>query len=396
MIWILITIESILYITILISVIYLFFFAFISQRKRGVIYKKAKKSHRIAILIPAYKEDNVIFSSVDSALNQDYASDMYDIVVISDRMKPLTNELLKEKRVKLIEVDFENSSKAKAINFGIERLPSNYYNIIVILDADNTTETNFLSKINDVYDSGIVAMQAHRLAKNLNTDTAIMDAISEEINNSIFRKGYVNASLSSSLIGSGMAFDYNLYASNMKNVKSMGEDKELEIELLKQSIYIDYLEDVLVYDEKTQSDGVFYNQRRRWIAIQLEILSQSITLIPSALAKGNIDLFNKIFSFLILPRSIILFIITVMSVVLIPYNWLFAMKWWILLVILLYSFTCATPNYLINADFYRAMRKLPRLTLLMILNLFRIKGANKKFIHTQHNSNYHENSNRSE
>lgn len=384
--WLIITIDLILFFFILITVLYLFVFSFNSQRKRAKVYKTAKNQHSILVLIPAYKEDSVIFSSVESILNQDYPPHLYDVIVISDKMKETTNNDLSMQRINLLVVDFENSTKAKALNYAIDSVKDAPYDIVVLLDADNTTNINFLNKINNTYDAGIKAIQAHRVAKNRNTDTAVLDALSEEINNSIFRKGYVNMGLSSSLIGSGMAFDYKWFKKNIKKVTSVGEDKELELLLYKQSIYVEYLDEVMVYDEKTQSARNFYNQRRRWIAVQLETLANNIALLPKAISTRNIDLICKIVGLMILPRSILVFIVGLMSVALLFSNWLFAIKWWIVLILLLYTFSCATPDYLIDKKFYRAIRKVPLLMLLMVMNLFRLKGATKKFIHTNHSN----------
>lgn len=384
--WLIITIDSILFLIIFFTVVYLFFFSFISQRKRNKTYRTAKEQHSILVLIPAYKEDSVIFSSVESILKQDYPTHLFDVIVISDKMKDSTNNDLSLQRINLLVVDFENSTKAKALNYAMDSVKDKAYDIVILLDADNTTNLNFLNKINNTYDAGINAMQAHRVAKNLNTDTAILDALSEEINNSIFRKGYVNMGLSSSLIGSGMAFDYKWFKKNIKKVSSVGEDKEIELLLYKQGVYVEYLDEVLVYDEKTQNARNFYNQRRRWIAVQFDALNSSISLLPKALSTRNLDLIFKIVGLMILPRSIIVFIIFVMSVALLFSNWLFAIKWWVLLILLLYTFSCATPDYLITKKFYKAIKKLPFLILLMVLNLFRLKGATKKFIHTNHSN----------
>ena len=81
------------------------------------------------------------------------------------------------------------------------------YDAVVIMDADNTAGTSFLSELNPVFQSGARAVQAHRTAKNTNTDIAVLDAASEEINNSIFRSGHIALGLSSALIGSGMALE---------------------------------------------------------------------------------------------------------------------------------------------------------------------------------------------
>ena len=65
----------------------------------------------------------------------------------------------------------------------------NDYEIAVVLDADNIMAADFLTKINTAFDKGFTAVQGHRTAKNINNSWAVLDAISEEINNHIFRKG---------------------------------------------------------------------------------------------------------------------------------------------------------------------------------------------------------------
>ena len=85
----------------------------------------------------------------------------------------------------------------------------------------------------------------------------------EEVNNSIFRRGHVRLGLSSALIGSGMVFNYQWFHDNVKYLSTAGEDKELEVLLLKQRIFIEFLDEVYVYDEKTQEEKGFYTQRRR-------------------------------------------------------------------------------------------------------------------------------------
>jgi cellulose synthase/poly-beta-1,6-N-acetylglucosamine synthase-like glycosyltransferase len=68
----------------------------------------------------------------------------------------------------------------------------------------------------------IFAVQGHRTAKNTNNSWAILDAISEEINNNIFRKGHRVLGLSSAIIGSGMAFRYNYFKALMSTVTAVG------------------------------------------------------------------------------------------------------------------------------------------------------------------------------
>ena len=381
------TIDSILFFLMALSVGYLLIFSAAGMSKRNYSYPIAKKKYRFAVLFPAYKEDKVIEQAVRSFLQQQYPKKNYDVVVISDKMEKITNQRLKQLPIDLLIVDFENSSKAKALNFAIDRLVDRDYDMVIIMDADNTVQTDFLLQISNAYECGANVIQAHRMAKNLSTKTAILDAVSEEINNSIFRKGHVRLGLSSALIGSGMAFEYKWFGDNIKKVSSAGEDKELEGLLLKQRIYIDYLDDVPVYDEKTPKDKIFYNQRRRWIASQYNALINSIADFPGAVFSKNIDYADKIFQWMMLPRVILLGVICLISTLLSIIDWEASLKWWGLLFLLGLSFCMAIPDYLVDKRLSKAIIKIPWLFILMFLNLFRIKGAGKKFIHTDHGEN---------
>ncbi|MDP3436670.1 MAG: glycosyltransferase, partial [Bacteroidales bacterium] len=242
--WGLIIVDRALFVLMAISVTYLALFAFFSLWGLKKKYPASTKMFNFLILIPAYKEDKVIMESVNSILNQEYPKDKFDLIVISDKMEEDTNRTLSALPLTLLELNAQNSTKAIALNYAMDNLPNENYNIVVILDADNVVEPNFINELNDCYYSGSLAMQAHRVPKNLDTDVAILDAISEEINNSIFRRGHVNMGLSSALIGSGMAFDYKLFRKNVVHLKTAGEDKELEVLLFKERVYIDYLDNV--------------------------------------------------------------------------------------------------------------------------------------------------------
>ncbi|OFY43543.1 MAG: glycosyl transferase [Bacteroidetes bacterium GWF2_40_14] len=374
--------EWILFIIMAIPVGYYLVFSFFSLWGGGKKYPVAKKKSRVVVLIPAYKEDRVIEGSVRSLMAQEYPENKMDIVVISDKMRDETNEMLSTLPVKLLAINPEISSKAVALNMAIESLRGEKYDLIVILDADNVVDPNFISEINDAFYFGLTAIQAHRTAKNLNNDMAILDAISEEINNSIFRKGHVNMGFSSALIGSGMAFDYKWFKHIVKQLSTSGEDKELEILLFKDRIFVDYLDNLMVYDEKIQGERGFYNQRRRWIAAQFGSLFSALKDLPGAIFSRNIDYVERIFVWMLPPKIIIMGIIALTSLVTLVLQWRLTIKWWALLVLMLISFAMAVPDFLITKRSLKAINRLPLIFIMMFINLFRTKGVNKKFIHT--------------
>ena len=383
-------IDWVLYIPLTLCVCYLLLYAIASKFYRAPQYPEARTLRHIAVLFPAYKEDRVILSSVRSFLEQDYPKELFDLVVISDQMQPETNEALRTLPIRLLMADYTESSKAKALAMAMNNIDTDLYDIVVIMDADNVTVPEFLSCINRAFDSGVRSIQAHRTGKNLNTDISILDSASEEINNGFFRSGHNALGLSAGLSGSGMAFDAKWFQQNVQYLQTAGEDKELESMLLQQRIHTVYLNDLPVFDEKTQKKEAISNQRKRWIAAQFGALRASLPHLPKALLQGNIDYCDKIFQWMLPPRLIQLagvfgltFVFTVIGLVMSLRNggneWTMAIKWWILPV---------PGGQLFTKEVGKAIMKVPMLAVTMTGNLFKLKGANKKFIHTEHGEHH--------
>ena len=239
MIWTVIhIIEITIWFIIACSVAYVVFFAFISlfYDKEDHLANHAaalkNKMTNFLILYPAYKEDRVIINAIEQFLLQDYPTSHYTVAVISDHMQPETNDILRKMPITLLTPTFEKSSKAKAMQYAINEIQGKFDNV-VILDADNVVRPDFLSQL-DVLCTIYDAIQCHRCAKNANNDVAVLDGASEEINNTLFRKAHNRLGLSSALIGSGMCFKYDIFKKNVFELKTAGEDREMEALLLHQ------------------------------------------------------------------------------------------------------------------------------------------------------------------
>ncbi|GAA4270096.1 glycosyltransferase family 2 protein [Hyunsoonleella aestuarii] len=374
------------------SSLYIFVFAFAGHFYEKRRTSKSKVHDKIAVLIPAYKEDTVIVDVAKMALKQKYPTEYFDVVIIADSLKKQTIVALKELPVILIEVSFTRSTKSKALNFALDNL-SNPYDVALVLDADNIMEPEFLVKINDAFQKGNQIVQGHRKAKNLNTSFAILDAASEEINNHIFRKGHRVLGLSSGLIGSGMAFNYNLFKSMMASVKAIGGfDKELEFKLAMNKIEIEYLQDAIVLDEKIQKSSDFSIQRRRWLSTQFVYLQKYFgSGCKEFFLKGNINFFDKLWQMLIPPRILLIGLTFFISLIYFALPFIFNMEypsltnfWYFNLLITVIAFVLALPRSFYNLQTIKALISLPSAFIRMALLLFKLKGANKKFIHTVH------------
>lgn len=366
------------------SIGYLFFFAVASLWRKNIPLVPAKTKQRFLVIYPAYAEDRVIASSVTTFLNQTYPSMLYELVVVSDHMWKTTNEDLEKLPVRIVYADYKDSSKAKALKLVLSLYDRKDFDTVVILDADNIVETDYLEQLNEAREMGMIAIQTHRISKIGNTDIGQLDAMSEEINNSIFRAGHIAVGLSSALIGSGMAFQYGWFYDHVNELSTAGEDKEIEAMLLLEKIHINYLEDVYIYDEKVQKTENFKNQRRRWMAAQFHSFRNMSKSLKEAIFHGNIDYCDKTFQQALVPRILNLMLILLFSCFITFHHLSHAYKWWALVILFILTMFIAIPKYMKNRKLLQAFLKLPALAFATLLNIFKLKGAAKKFIHTKH------------
>ena len=388
-------IEIFLWLLLAASGAYILFFALVS-----ILWKKTEsplsayledqlrsmrepRQFTFLILYPAYNEDRVIVNSVTTFLGQYYPYKGFHVAVISDHMQPETNEKLAQLPITLLQPVFEKSSKAKAMQYALQQIQTEY-DYIVILDADNVVEQDFLAKLNDVCNKGYDAIQCHRCAKNSNNNIAVLDGVSEEINNTLFRKAHNRIGLSSALIGSGMCFKFKWFKENVYKLSTAGEDRELEALLLRQKIHIHYEPDIHVYDEKVSNKDNFQKQRLRWMTAQIQSLFSLLPYVPKAIMDGNIDYIDKTFQQALIPRSMLIVLTFVLAflITLLSLDW--CIKWWLLFLFICLSLYVSTPKQLRSHSVFGKILSIPMLVWKMILNILKIDRKNTDFIHTTH------------
>ncbi|WP_428657814.1 glycosyltransferase [Runella sp.] len=341
---------------------------------------------RIAVLIPAYKEDKVIIDSVEANLQLNYPKSSYDLFVIADSFLPETLLKLATYPIKVIKVEFEQSTVQKSVLYALNQLPPNTYDIVMVSDADNHMAPDFLQRINLAFDKGWKVVQGHRVAKNTNTSVAIFDAMNEEVNNHLFRGGQRALGLSASLIGSGMAFVPEAMIHGMSRLQTMGGyDKELEMNLLLDGFHIAYLKEAYIYDEKVQNMAVFERQRSRWIAAQIHFVKFYFKVGIQQLFKGNFHAFNAYVKGLIMPRTLLLAVLGLgvfIGLIFLSIPILTTMG--SLLGLLAFSLAISIPGYLWEKISAKDFLTLFQLIFRMVRSLLNIKQAGKSFLPTPH------------
>lgn len=380
-------ISSIILVYLAWGAIYQFIFSAAGRFFKNAPLVEATHNRRIAVFIPSYQEDAVILQSAKASLQQNYPSDAYQVIVIADKLQPSTIAELKSMPIEVVEVAFEKSTKAKALNVALNTIDGSKFDIAVVLDADNVMQADFLSRVNARFEEGIVALQGRRAAKNGQTGIALLDAASEDINNHILCNGHSALGLSVRLAGSGMAFTYSLFETIMPEVNAIGGfDKEIELRLTRLGVKLNYDPEAIVFDEKVSHAKQFSRQRSRWIAAQFRYAQ---LFVPSAfwrlISKGQFDHFNKAMQMTLPPRLILPFALVLMTLVNLVFdNNTLAILSFSTLIVNILSFVLAMPKYcfeLKNRDMWLAI---PRTLGATLLALTKLREASRRFIHTSH------------
>lgn len=365
---------------------YLFIFALAGKIKP---YKLLRKDFEgppyptFGVIIPSFKAGAVVAKSVEMVLKADYPMENIGVyVVTSGEASPtmpqhpslLSLEFPKERLIKVegLRTAYQNFRRA--------------YDYVVVLDADNHISENFFHVAAHYLMRKSPVLQVQRRPKNEEFPFALLDGMSESINNHIFRKGHQALGLPPALSGSGMVFTDAIFQKNVLPITAkIGFDKDLELRLLSQSIPIQYTETAYVLDEKVDDLAVFKSQRLNWLSAQYHFGFYNLSNAIRAFFSGKIGYADKVLQFLMLPRLLLLFGTLIWALVgclfvASEYSLLFASP---LITIALALILALEPRYLTVKNLATLVR-LPKLFVVLLATVFKIKGPKADFTPTPH------------
>lgn len=231
---------------------------------------RAKKNHKLAVLIAARNESKVIGELCKSIQQQDYPQDKLHIFVVADNCTDNTADICRSMGCTVFErFNKQLIGKGYALNFAFERIfadPANDYEAFIILDADNLLTKNYIAEMNKVFDQGYRACTSYRNSKNY-----AQNWISSGYGLWFLREAeYLNrprAMLHTSCAISGTGF---LVATDLIKERNgwhyhlLTEDIEFTVATVITGEKIGYAPDAMLYDEQPVTFAQSWKQRMRW------------------------------------------------------------------------------------------------------------------------------------
>ena len=232
-------------------------------------FKKATKKHKYAICIAARNEKYVIGNLLDSIFKQDYPKDLLTVFVVADNCTDDTASIVRKKGAICYERnDLERRTKGYALEYLFERIEEDYgrmsFDGYFIFDADNLLKSDYISKMNDAFDSGEKIITSYRNTKNFDENWIASTYALHWIRS--IRTNHRARSvlrLATNIQGTGFLFSNEIVRDGW-HYTGLTEDRALTADAVAQGYRISYQDEAEFYDEQPVSLKVALRQRLRW------------------------------------------------------------------------------------------------------------------------------------
>ena len=243
-------------------------------------FKPAKKKHKYAIVIAARNEESVIGNLLDSIKKQDYPKDLITTFVVADNCTDKTAQVVRDKDAICYE-RFNDKEKTKgyALEYLFEQIEKDYgrmsFEGYFVFDADNLLEKNFISKMNDAFDSGLKIITSYRNTKNFD-ENWIASTYALHWLRSIRANHRARSvlHLATNIQGTGFLMASEIVKDGW-HYTSLTEDRALTADAVAQGYEISYQDEAMFFDEQPISLKVALRQRLRWSKGHLQAFAQT-------------------------------------------------------------------------------------------------------------------------
>lgn len=234
--------------------------------------QETSQRNKFAIFISARNEEGVIGELLDSLQQQNYPKDKYDIYVVADNCTDQTASVARKHGAYVYErFNKEEVGKGYALNFLYTKVSSykgrDYYDAIVVFDADNIIDVNFLQEVNKKFATGKYdALTTYRNSKNFATNW-LSAAYSTWFLHEARHLNYVRDMIGAQCMISGTGF---VISSKLMDENEgwpyyfLTEDIQFSVASTLKDKRIGYVDSAVLYDEQPSTMEQSWKQRLRW------------------------------------------------------------------------------------------------------------------------------------
>ncbi|NDB63392.1 MAG: glycosyltransferase [Nitrosopumilaceae archaeon] len=226
---------------------------------------------RISVIVPAYNEEKVIQTTIESLLATDYPDK--EIIVVDDGSKDNTLNLAMNYKEKIKVIHKENGGKASALNQGLLYTTGD---IVTIVDADTIIGNSSLKHIaRAMTESNVAAAAGNVKIRNKTNWLTWCQSLEYLSGIQIMRRGLDYFGAITIVPGALGAFrKKNLEEAGTYHKDTLVEDFDATLKVLRSGMIVNGSNKAVAYTQAPPTFGDFYKQRKRWYRGNLQVLKR--------------------------------------------------------------------------------------------------------------------------
>jgi cellulose synthase/poly-beta-1,6-N-acetylglucosamine synthase-like glycosyltransferase len=286
---------------------------------------------RIRVVVAAHDEETVIAGLASDLASQQYPSELLKVCVIADRCTDNTTEIARS-FVEVVERTTGEGGKGAAISWYLDRFPLTEGEALVVLDADNRIDPDYVAGVAAAFDAGAEVVQTYLdVANPEGSALATANALTYWASNRMVQLARSNIGLSCDLGGTGMAFTKSALDDAGGFTDDLADDMALNVRLNLAGHRARWLHGVRVYDEKPTDTKSTVTQRARWVRGKRALQrTYGMSLLRAGVRQRQPALFDLAFRLYNPGRSAIALAVAVLAVLAALFPEVGLWPWWLL------------------------------------------------------------------
>lgn len=286
---------------------------------------------RIRAIVAARDEAAVIEGIASDLAAQQYPSDLLTVCVIADRCTDETAAVAR-RFVKVAERTSGQGAKGAAISWYLDREPLKQDEALLILDADNRVDPQYVQGVASGLDAGADVVQTYLdVANPEGSVLATATALTYWASNRMVQLARSNIGWSCDLGGTGTAITSQALQDAGGFTDDLTDDVALNLRLNLAGYRAKWLHDVRVYDEKPTDAKATVQQRSRWVRGKRAVQrTHGWSLVRAGFTQRQPALLDLAFRLYNPGRSFIVLVIGLLALL----SWMFPeaglWPWWLL------------------------------------------------------------------
>ncbi|HEX4340979.1 MAG TPA: glycosyltransferase family 2 protein [Polyangiaceae bacterium] len=242
---------------------------------------------RLALLVVAHDEEQVIAESVKSLVALRYPAGAHAVIVVADRCTDRTAEHARAAGGRVLERRDGPGGKSAAVAFGVEALSGEGFDAMAVFDADNVADVDFLEAIalrlaTAEVVQGFVDSKNPGASWVAGSSALGFWAIAEMAQAPRERLG-----LSTPLMGTGFVMSMELARRVLTTGGGLTDDLDLAARLAPLGVRVAYEARARTVDEKPTRLGTAVAQRHRWMQGRWAVASQHVPALVREALSGS-------------------------------------------------------------------------------------------------------------